>query len=133
MESLSAIEGVGEVIASAFVEYMKDEDNLQKISHLIKELTLETPKAEEGSQTMTGLSFVITGSLNHFANRSELKELIEAKGGKVTGSVTGKTTALINNDVSSGSSKNKKAKELGIPIIDEETVKDWLEAGAVIQ
>lgn len=120
MESLSAIEGVGEVIASAFVEYMKDEDNLQKISHLIKELTLETPKAEEGSQTMTGLSFVITGSLNHFANRSELKELIEAKGGKVTGSVTGKTTALINNDVSSGSSKNKKAKELGIPVMSED-------------
>lgn len=120
MESLSAIEGVGEVIASAFVEYMKDEDNLQKISHLIKELTLETPKAEEGSQTMTGLSFVITGSLNHFANRSDLKELIEAKGGKVTGSVTGKTTALINNDVSSGSSKNKKAKELGIPVMSED-------------
>ena len=120
MESLSAIEGVGEVIASAFVEYMKDEDNLQKISHLIKELTLETPTAEEGSQTMTGLSFVITGSLNHFANRSDLKELIEAKGGKVTGSVTGKTTALINNDVSSGSSKNKKAKELGIPVMSED-------------
>ena len=75
---------------------------------------------EEGSQTMQGLNFVIAGSLNHFGNRSDLKELIEDRGGKVTGSVTGKTTALINNDVTSTSSKNKKAKELGVPILSEE-------------
>ncbi len=120
VESLSAIEGVGEVIASAFVEYMKDEDNLQKLDHLMSELQVEAPAVEEGSQTMSGLNFVITGSLNHFANRSELKDIIEARGGKVTGSVTGKTTALINNDVTSTSSKNRKAKELGVPILSEE-------------
>jgi len=120
VESLSAIEGVGEVIASAFVEYMTDEDNLQKLDHLMSELQVEAPAVEEGSQTMSGLNFVITGSLNHFANRSELKDIIEAMGGKVTGSVTGKTTALINNDVASTSSKNRKAKELGVPILSEE-------------
>lgn len=120
VETLSAIEGVGEVIATAFVEYMRDEDNLQKIDHLMAELQVEVPVVEEGSQTMAGLSFVITGSLNSFANRNDLKELIEGKGGKVTGSVTSKTTALINNDVTSASSKNKKAKELGVPVISEE-------------
>lgn len=120
VETLSAIEGVGEVIATAFVEYMRDEDNLQKIAHLMAELQVEVPVVEEGSQTMAGLSFVITGSLNSFANRNDLKELIEGKGGKVTGSVTGRTTALINNDVASSSSKNKKAKELGVPILSEE-------------
>lgn len=120
VETLSAIEGVGEVIATAFVEYMRDEDNLQKIAHLMAELQVEVPVVEEGSQTMAGLSFVITGSLNTFANRNDLKELIEGKGGKVTGSVTSKTTALINNDVTSSSSKNKKAKELGVPVISEE-------------
>lgn len=120
VETLSAIEGVGEVIATAFVEYMRDEDNLQKIAHLMAELQVEVPVVEEGSQTMAGLSFVITGSLNSFANRNDLKDLIEGKGGKVTGSVTSKTTALINNDVTSASSKNKKAKELGVPVISEE-------------
>ena len=120
VETLSAIEGIGDVIASAFVDYMKDADNQQKIDHLMPELTLEVPVVEEGSQTMQGLSFVITGSLNHFGNRSDLKDLIEDRGGKVTGSVTGKTTALINNDVTSTSSKNKKAKELGVPILSEE-------------
>lgn len=120
VETLSAIEGIGDVIASAFADYMKDADNQQKIDHLMPELTLEVPVVEEGSQTMQGLNFVITGSLNHFGNRSDLKELIEDRGGKVTGSVTGKTTALINNDVTSTSSKNKKAKELGVPILSEE-------------
>lgn len=120
VETLSAIEGVGEVIATAFVEYMRDEDNLQKIAHLMAELQVEVPVVEEGSQTMSGLSFVITGSLNSFANRNDLKDLIEGKGGKVTGSVTSKTTALINNDITSSSSKNKKAKELGVPILSEE-------------
>lgn len=119
VETLSAIDGVGEVIATAFVNYMRDSDNLRKIAELTGELEIEIPKVEEGSQTLSGLSFVITGSLEKFASRSDLKEAIEAKGGKVTGSVTGKTTCLINNDVASGSSKNKKAKELGIPILAE--------------
>lgn len=120
VETLSAIEGVGEVIASAFVEYMQDEDNLQKIDHLLAELQVEVPVVEEGSQTLAGLQFVITGSLNHFGSRNDLKEIIENKGGKVTGSVTGKTTALINNDITSNSSKNKKAKELEVPILSED-------------
>ncbi len=120
VETLSAIEGVGEVIASAFVEYMRDEENLRKLEHLMAELQVEVPAVEEGSQTLTGLSFVVTGSLNHFASRNDLKEIIEKKGGKVTGSVTGKTTCLINNDINSASSKNKKAKELGVPILSED-------------
>ena len=119
-ESLSAIEGVGEVIATAFVEYMQDAGNLSRMERLVQELQIEIPQAAEGSQTMAGLSIVITGSLNKFSGRNELKERIEQKGGKVTGSVTGKTTCLINNDTASSSSKNKKAKELGIPILSEE-------------
>jgi len=120
VESLSAIDGVGEVIASAFVEYMRDADNIRKIDNLMRELHVETPKVEEGSQTLSGLSFCITGSLKKFASRNELKDIIEQKGGKVTGSVTGKTACLINNDVTSSSSKNKKAKELGVPILSED-------------
>lgn len=120
VETLSAIDGVGEVIASAFMEYMQEEENQQKIARLIKELHIEVPKTDAGSQTLTGLGFVITGSLNHFSSRNELKEIIEAMGGKVTGSVTGKTACLINNDVTSTSSKNKKAKDLGIPILSED-------------
>ncbi len=124
VETLSAIEGVGEVIASAFVTYMQDEDNLRKIDALMAELQIETPKVEEGSQTLSGMNFVITGGLEFFANRNDLKEAIEQKGGKVTGSVTSKTTCLINNDVASASSKNKKARDLGVPVISE---KDFLE------
>ena len=120
VESLSAIEGVGEVIATAFVQYMQEEDNLRKIENLVKELRIEVPVVEEGSQTLSGLSFVVTGSLGHFASRNDLKDVIEQKGGKVTGSVTSKTTCLINNDLASTSSKNKKARELGIPILSEE-------------
>lgn len=120
VETLSAIEGIGEVIASAYVTYMQKEDNIIHLEHLLKELTIERPQNDGQEQNLTGMNFVITGSLNHFANRSDLKEIIEARGGKVTGSVTGKTTALINNDVSSNSSKNKKAKELGVEIISED-------------
>ena len=119
-EELSAIEGVGEVIANAFVEYMAQETNREKLENLCKELEIEVPVIEEGSQTLNGLSFVVTGSLNHYASRNELKDEIEKLGGKVTGSVTGKTECLINNDITSSSSKNKKAKELGVPILTEE-------------
>ncbi len=120
VESLSAIDGVGEVIATAFVNYMQDEDNLRKMNALMEELKIEVPKVEEGSQTLSGLNFVITGSLKFFANRNDLKEIIEQKGGKVTGSVTSKTTCLINNDVASTSSKNKKARDLGVAVLSEE-------------
>ena len=119
-EILSEIEGIGAVLAAAFVEYMRDEDNLCRLERLLQKLTLETPQVDAADQTLTGMSFVITGSLTHYENRNELKDIIEQKGGKVAGSVTGKTTCLINNDVNSGSSKNKKAKELGVPILSEE-------------
>lgn len=117
---LSAIEGVGEVIATTFVEYMQQPANQAIMDHLLEEINIEIPVVEEGSQTLDGMNFVITGSLVHFENRDQLKEQIEQKGGKVTGSVTSKTTCLINNDVTSSSSKNKKAKELGVPILSEE-------------
>ena len=120
VEDLSAIEGVGEVIATAFVEYMQDEENLRRLNALMKEVTLEEIVIDQSTQTLEGKIFVITGSLNHYGNRNDLKEEIEAKGGKVTGSVTAKTTCLINNDVTSTSSKNKKAKELQVPILSED-------------
>lgn len=119
-ETLSAIPGVGEVLASTFTDYMRDAENLEKIAHLKEILTIETPQIDESAQTLAGMSFVVTGSLNHYASRNDLKEVIEEKGGKVTGSVTGKTTCLINNDITSTSSKNKKAKELQVPILTEE-------------
>ncbi len=119
-EELAAVEGIGEVIAGAVVAYMQNQQNREQLQNLLKELDIVIPMQAKNSQTLTGKSFVITGSLNHFANREELKELIEEKGGKVTGSVTGKTECLINNDISSNSSKNKKAKELQIPIITED-------------
>lgn len=120
VQELSDIEGVGEVIAGTFTEYMQDAGRLERLDRLCAELDIEVPEVAEGSQTLSGKSFVITGSLAHFANRDELKAVIEEKGGKVTGSVTGKTECLINNDITSHSSKNKKAKELNIPIYTEE-------------
>lgn len=119
-ETLSAIDGVGDVIASAFVDYMEDKENKARLERLMAELHVEIPQVEEGSQTLAGMNFVITGSLTHFGSRSDLKDIIEQKGGKVTGSVTGKTICLVNNDIASASSKNKKAKELGVPILSEE-------------
>ena len=118
-ESLSRIDGVGSVIAEAFVSYFADQKNREQLKRLLQEVRIAKEQVEEGSQTLSGKSFVITGSLEQFANRNELKERIEQKGGKVTGSVTGKTECLINNDISSGSSKNKKAKELGVRIVTE--------------
>lgn len=120
VEQLSEVEGIGEVLARSFYEYMHYPKNKESLDHLLKELRLVKPEMNEEEQTLAGKIFVITGSLEHYANRNELKELIESKGGKVTGSVTTKTTCLINNDITSGSGKNKKAKELGIPIITEE-------------
>ena len=102
------------------MDYFSSEKNNQSVDHLLKELTIELEQAETGEAVFEGMTFVITGSVEHFANRKELQEVIESKGGKATGSVTAKTTYLINNDAASNSSKNKKAKELGVPIISEE-------------
>ena len=119
-EELSDIEGVGDVIAGAFVSYMNNPANKEKIDHLLPELHLEKPESSTENQNLAGLSFVVTGTLNSFENRNALKEEIEKRGGKVTGSVTSKTECLINNDVTSSSSKNKKSKELNVPILSEE-------------
>ena len=119
-EELAEIQGVGEVLAGAFVTYFQDEKHVESLKRLIAELEIPKEEESESQQIFVGVNFVITGSVEHFANRGEVKELIESLGGKVTGSVTSKTNYLINNDVTSTSSKNKKANELGVPIISEE-------------
>lgn len=120
-EELMAIEGVGEIIADSFVDYFKDDKNRKEYTALLAELNIvKEEKAGAGNDNIVGKTFVITGSVNHFANRDEVKQIIEKLGGKVTGSVSKNTDYLINNDAMSSSSKNKKAKELGIPIITEE-------------
>lgn len=119
LEEISEIDTIGPVIAGNLVSYFQDEENNRRLDHLMSFLHIQ----DEGSkqeQIFAGMNFVITGSLVHFGNRSEAKELIESLGGKVTGSVTKKTNYLINNDIQSSSSKNKKARELGIPILSEE-------------
>ena len=115
-----AVDGIGEVLAEAWVSYFASEKNNALVDGLLAELAIAREAEPQGEAVFDGMTFVITGAVEHFANRNELKELIERLGGKTTGSVTAKTTYLINNDVTSGSSKNKKAKELGIPIISEE-------------
>ena len=126
-EELSAVPGVGGVIAKAYVDYFEDETHRQVYRELLGEVHIEQETVDEGGRTLEGTTFVITGSVEHFANRSELKRLIESKGGKVTGSVTSKTSYLINNDAASTSSKNRKAKELGVPILTEEEFLQMLE------
>ena len=121
-DELTKINGIGEVMADAFVRYFADDRNIKKVRELIKEIRLEPPEElpETGNQDLEGMSFVITGGLNKFENRDELKDLIEKRGGRTSGSVSTKTTALINNDMNSGSAKNKKAAELGVRVISEE-------------
>ena len=123
VEELVEIDGIGEVLAQAWTAFFSDGKNNAIVDHLLAELTFEADEEENGEgadETFAGMNFVITGSLEHFKNRKELQELIERRGGKVTGSVTSKTNYLINNDVASSSSKNKKARELGVPILSEE-------------
>lgn len=119
-DELCAIDGVGEVIADSFVSYFEDKKHRDEFCELLEELNLTVPEADGSGDELGGRVFVITGSLNHFDNRNALKELIEGMGGKVTGSVTGNTSFLINNDSKSSSSKNKTASKLGIPVITEE-------------
>lgn len=118
-EELTEIDGIGPVLANAIVAFFRLPENRRLVEDLLQEVELEQEAVEE-EQPLTNMVFVITGSVEHFENRNELKEYIEKRGGKVTGSVSAKTTYLINNDNTSGSSKNKKAKELGIPILTEE-------------
>lgn len=119
-EELSEIDGVGGVIAQSIHDFFHEEKAMEQLENLLREVEIEAEDAQEMEQTLSGMSFVITGSLMHFENRNAMKEEIEKRGGKVTGSVTGKTVCLINNDTTSQSSKNKKAKELGVRILSEE-------------
>lgn len=119
IDELVEIDGVGEIIAESFVNFFANENNNHMVDDLLDIVTLEDEE-NDNANDMEGMNFVITGSVNHFSNRSEVKELIEGRGGKVTGSVTSKTKYLINNDSTSNSSKNKKAKELGVQIITED-------------
>ena len=123
-EQLADIDGIGEVIAAAFYSHFREERNQKELELLLPELLIEKEQVQEEALTLTGKTFVITGSLHLYDNRNALKEEIERRGGKVTGSVTSKTDVLINNDTSSGSSKNKKAKELGIPILSEDAFQE---------
>lgn len=128
-ETISQIEGIGSVIAKSVTDYFKNEENQRKLEHLLTYLTFKEMKIETGNP-LSGKQFVITGSVNQFENRNAMKEFIENRGGKVTGSVSKKTDYLINNDTESSSSKNKKAKELGIPILSEE---DFLKLAESVQ
>ena len=126
-EELLSIDGIGEIMAEAFLTFFEDKDKKKIVSDLLKEVRLDE-SFEAAGTALAGKTFVITGSLNHYENREALKAEIEKAGGKVAGSVSAKTSYLINNDVNSTSGKNKKARELGIEIIDEDTIMDWLEA-----
>lgn len=127
-DELLTIDGIGDVMAESFCQYFEKEKNKKNISDLLEQVHLD--ESEEISySTLGGKTFVITGSLNDFENRDALKNEIEKAGGKVSGSVSGKTDFLINNNTASGSAKNKKARELGVPIIDENTIIEWLKNG----
>lgn len=127
VEQLSEISGIGAVIAGTFTAYFQNPAHVEQLKNLLGELKIQVEEGEAKEQIFEGVNFVITGSVTHFANRKEVKELIESLGGKVTGSVTSKTNYLINNDITSTSSKNKKANELGIPIISEEMFLEMLD------
>ncbi len=129
VEELTSIEGIGQVMAENYTAFFSDPENTDKVGQLLNEIEFETEQAEVSDQ-LAGKTFVITGSLNHFDNRDALKEYIESLGGKTSGSVSGKTSYLINNDINSGSSKNKKAKELGVEIITEETFMEMVKGGS---
>ena len=119
-EELNEIDGIGAVIASAFCGYFADAKNEAELELLLPELSVETEQMPEGEQPLQGMSFVVTGSLHRYPNRNALKEEVEKRGGRITGSVTSRTTALVNNNTASASAKNKKARELGIPVLSED-------------
>jgi len=127
-EDLTSIDGVGDIMAKNYISFFNDEKKKQIVDDLLAEVSLDESFTESGDK-LSGLTFVITGSLNNYENRDLLKAEIQNEGGKVAGSVSAKTSYLINNDLTSQSGKNKTAKELGIPIIDEETIIKWLKEG----
>jgi len=134
-EQLLMIPGIGDVIADTFLMFFAEERNNKWVDDLLTEIIFEEVKvnASTGQELVSGKTFVITGSLEQFTNRNELKEALENQGGKVTGTVTAKTDYLINNDNLSASSKNKKAKELGIPVITEIQAIDLLKGIAITE
>lgn len=129
-EELVSIDGIGEVLADGYVSYFSDSNKLVAVDNLLEVLTLDE-SVEEKADFLAGKTFVITGSINHYENRDALKGEIEKAGGKVSGSVSSKTSYLVNNNLESTSGKNKKAKDLGIPIINEDTIKEWLDNGGI--
>ena len=119
-DELSSIDGIGDIMAKAYVEFFRDEEKLRVVGELLEVLSLDETFVQSAGGALTGKTFVITGKVYHYENRDAVKAAIEAAGGKTASSVSAKTDYLINNDITSGSSKNKKAKELGVPIITEE-------------
>ena len=119
-EKLSSVEGIGAVLGAAWEKWWNDPVHAGTVDEILPYLEFEKEYAKAGARRLAGKTFVITGSVTHFANRKELQALIEQEGGHAAGSVSAKTDYLINNDVNSGSSKNRKARELGIPILSEE-------------
>ncbi len=130
-EDLTEISGIGDIMAKNYVDFFKDEKKQKIVYDLLKEVELERTQENKSEQIFENINFVITGSVEQFKNRDEIKEAIEDRGGKVTSSVTSKTNYLINNDNMSNSSKNKKAKELGIRIITEDEFIQWLNNGTL--
>ena len=132
MQELAGIDGIGEVIAESVIRYFSDEKHNRELDDLFKELRPEA-ETKNSEQIFAGMSFVITGAVSHFTNRDEAKAAIEERGGKVTGSVSGSTSYLVNNDPASGSTKNRKAKELGIPVITEQELLDMMEGKKAVK
>lgn len=123
---LISISGIGDIMANAYVSFFSDEGNRKTVADILDEIEFEQVQVSAGNLRFENMTFVITGSLNHFSNREELVAVIEENGGKVSGSVSSKTSYLVNNDITSGSSKNKKAKELGVSIITEDQLLEML-------
>ena len=119
-EHFAHIDGIGPERSALIVGWFHDEDNQKVLNDLLTLIEVRQQQQQRSGNQCEGLTFVITGDVHHFKNRNELKAYIEARGGKVAGSVSGSTSFLINNDVTSTSGKNKKAKELGIPILSED-------------
>lgn len=127
VKELLSVDGIGEKLAESFVEYFTDSENQDLLQQLSNILTIALPEKTESNASFEGKTFVITGSLTHFTNRNECKEKIESLGGKVSSSVSKNTAFLVNNDITSSSSKNKKAKELGVPIITEDELLEMIQ------